>query len=125
MQKRIVVAVLFCCFFIYSIVVYTVGTAIPGDKLLTEKSIAGKTLFQKHNCIACHQVYGLGGYLGPDLTASADPVAHRELYAWAIMKTGTSRMPDFHLTDYEIDCIMEYLKAIDKTATTYHQSEKN
>ena len=29
---------------------------------------SGKLVWQKHNCQSCHQLYGLGGYLGPDLT---------------------------------------------------------
>ena len=31
-------------------------------------STNGKLIWQKYNCQSCHQIYSLGGYLGPDLT---------------------------------------------------------
>lgn len=71
----------------------------------------GKKLWQEKNCNACHQVYGLGGYLGPDLTNvySSRSKAHIQ----AFLKTGTNVMPDFGLNDEEIKNIIAYLKSMD------------
>jgi nitric oxide reductase subunit C len=107
---------LFVFFFIYTAFVYTRGTET--SITMNENAIAGKMLFQKHNCTSCHQLYGLGGYLGPELT-TVMALEGREEYARAILKTGTQRMPDFHLNDEEINNLIEFLNYVDATAITY------
>jgi nitric oxide reductase subunit C len=110
--------VLFILFLIYTVLVYTMGTA--SDIKMNPDAIAGKLLYQKHNCTACHQIYGLGGFLGPELTTvMAQP--GRPDYSRAILKTGTQRMPNFYLSESEINSVIEYLKYINQTATTYRK----
>lgn len=75
----------------------------------------GKLLFQKYNCIACHQVYGLGGYMGPDLTNVISAKGKGEAYAKAFLKSGSKRMPDFSLSDSEVGDLLMYLKYLDGT----------
>ena len=108
---------LFSLFFIYTLFVYTKGAEGP-PIAMNEKAIEGKLLFQKYNCTACHQLYGLGGYLGPELTTIISQPG-REPYSRAILKTGTQRMPDFHLNEAEVDNLIEFLKYVDATAITY------
>lgn len=79
----------------------------------------GKLLFQKHNCTSCHQLYGLGGYLGPELTTMISQQGKGENYAKTFLKSGSQRMPDFHLSDDAIDDLIEFLKYVDTTAITY------
>jgi nitric oxide reductase subunit C len=76
----------------------------------------GKMLWQKHNCTACHQIYGLGGYLGPDLTNvySKKGIQHIK----AFLKTGSNTMPDYHLSDNEIESICDFLKVIDASGNS-------
>jgi nitric oxide reductase subunit C len=107
---------LFGAFLLYSLFVYTRGTRI-GEPAMNAAAVHGKQLFQQHNCTACHQVYGLGGYLGPELTTVISRKDKGEAYVRAILKTGTARMPDFHLTDAETGDLVEYLRHIDRTAT--------
>ena len=107
---------LFGAFLLYSWFVYTDGTRI-GIPAMNASAIRGKQLYQRHNCTACHQVYGLGGYLGPELTTVMSQKGKGEAYVRAILKTGTARMPDFHLTDAETADLSEYLRHIDGTAT--------
>jgi nitric oxide reductase subunit C len=57
----------------------------------------------------------LGGYLGSDLTHALSDPAKGELYARALLRSGSERMPDFRLTNHEIDVIMEYLRYVDQT----------
>jgi nitric oxide reductase subunit C len=110
--------ILFVIYIIYSALVYTAGTE-GGALMAGTKATEGKLLFQKYNCSACHQLYGLGGYLGPELTTCMSQAGKGELYARAFLKTGTRRMPDFKLNDDKIDAIIEFLKNVDATATTY------
>jgi nitric oxide reductase subunit C len=114
--KIYIAALLFILFLMYTILVYTAGTT--SDIKMNSQAIAGKVLYQKHNCTACHQLYGLGGFLGPELTTVMSQPGRPD-YSKAILKTGTRRMPDFHLSDLEINSVIEYLKYVDRTATTY------
>lgn len=75
----------------------------------------GKLLFQKYNCTACHQLYGLGGYMGPDLTNVMSRQNGNEMYIRVFLQNGTQRMPNFHLSDNEIISLTAYLRYVDKT----------
>ena len=86
---------------------------------MNKEAITGKVLYQKYNCTACHQIYGLGGFLGPDLTTVFSQQGKGEAYIKAFLQSGTQRMPDFHLSKYDINSLSEYLKYIDSTAVTY------
>lgn len=113
-----------CTLFVaYSCFVYTSATELPGsldETAMADTSIVkGKILFQQYNCIACHQLYGLGGYIGPDLTTVISQPGKGEPLARALLMNGSQRMPNFHLQEQEIQSIINYLKYIDITASTY------
>ena len=92
---------------VYTSFIYTQGPSIPPEKDTTIVN-AGLNVWQKYNCSACHQLFGLGGYMGPDLTH----VVSRKgpLYVQAILTAGTSRMPNFDLEESEIDSMVQFLK---------------
>lgn len=75
----------------------------------------GKLIWQKYNCQACHQIYGLGGYLGPDLTNLFSRPGKDRRYFHAILRAGTKQMPVFNLTEHEESILVAYLQAIDKS----------
>ena len=104
-------------FLVYTGFVYTTGTSFSNVTMSSE-AVEGKLTFQKYNCIACHQLYGLGGYLGPDLTNTLSQPGKSENYLKAILKTGTRRMPDHHLTEKEINDLIAFFRYTDKTAST-------
>jgi nitric oxide reductase subunit C len=80
---------------------------------MNEEARSGQQLFQKHNCIACHQFYGLGGYMGPDLT---NVVSNKgSAYARAFLMSGTQRMPNFNLNETELDAMVAFLEFVDTT----------
>ena len=54
-------------FSIYNFTIYT-SKSDYGTIRLSKKAINGENIWLKNNCNSCHQLYGLGGYLGPDLT---------------------------------------------------------
>jgi nitric oxide reductase subunit C len=121
MQKIIIFFILFACYIGYSILIYSEGTAdhisVTSDQSI--KINKGKTLFQQHNCVACHQIYGLGGYIGPELTTAWSDKNRGEAYMRIFLKNGGTVMPNFHFRDEEIDNIIAYLHYVDTTASTY------
>lgn len=75
----------------------------------------GADVFQQYNCVACHQFYGLGGYMGPDLT---NVMSKRgAAYARAFITAGTASMPNLGLSEQEVDAVVAYLAFVDKTGT--------
>jgi nitric oxide reductase subunit C len=121
MWKIIVFLLLFGLYISYSFIVYTKGTenniSVPPAEQATIND--GKLLFQKNNCIACHQLYGLGGYLGSDLTTAFSDPNRGEMFMKTFLQAGGRQMPNFHFNKEEIDAIISYLKYVDKTAVTY------
>jgi nitric oxide reductase subunit C len=113
LMKRSVALSLFATFMAYSMYVYTAGTQVPQPISLDDRVSAGQRLFQENNCIACHQFYGLGGYMGPDLTNVISTAGKGPLYASAFIKNGTGRMPNFGLTDEETDALVAFLTYVD------------
>ncbi|MBI2729551.1 MAG: cytochrome c [Sphingobacteriales bacterium] len=110
-QKIIIVTILVTIFTVYSISLY-LSLPVKGKTVAPAVS-KGKTLWQQYNCNACHQVYGLGGYLGPDLTNVFS--LKGPAYIKAFLKNGTATMPNFHLKEQEINSLLAYLQNMDAT----------
>lgn len=91
-------------------------------KQLDEQVDEGKLVWQKYNCGACHQVYGLGGYLGPDLTNTYSTKGAEYIDAFLI--SGTNIMPKFDMTEAERRAIIAYLKSIDESGIAHPKSFK-
>ena len=53
--------------------------------------------------------------MGPDLTNVMSAKGKGELLARAFLKTGTQKMPNFNLSDAEINALVAYLNYVDKT----------
>ena len=75
----------------------------------------GWKVWQEKNCQGCHQIYGLGGYMGPDLTNVASQKDKVPIYMKVFIQHGTGRMPDFHLNDSDVNDLILYLAWIDKS----------
>lgn len=107
--KYIIGAILVVSFLSYSFQLYS---SLPAKNQPVTKEISdGKLLWQQYNCNACHQVYGLGGYLGPDLTNTYS--LNGPAYIKAFLKNGTATMPNFNLTIDEMEALVNYLQNID------------
>jgi nitric oxide reductase subunit C len=76
---------------------------------------AGKIVWQKYNCQSCHQIYGLGGYLGPDLTNVVSQKGKGDAYVLGLIKGGTQQMPVFSLTGEEQKLLLDFLHAADES----------
>ena len=72
--------VLFVCFIAFSVWIYTIPLFSPSQYSEKELHLVaeGRLVWQKYNCHTCHQLYGLGGYLGPDLTNVYSRTANNE-----------------------------------------------
>lgn len=116
--KLLILLTLLVTFLVYTASVYTKGTALSeNNPMLDTAAIQGKVLWQRYNCSSCHQLYGLGGFIGPDLTTTISRKG--DAYAKAIMLSGTKRMPHYGMTEQEADVITKFLSYVDSTAVHY------
>ena len=104
---------LFISYVLYSLLVYTKGT--ENRIAVTPEVQQGKLLYQKYNCASCHQLYGLGGYLGPELTTAWSDSNRGEAFMRAFLQGGGRRMPNFKFSGTEINDILQYLRYVDAT----------
>lgn len=58
-------------------------------------------------------MYGLGGYLGPDLTNSV--TAKGKPYLKTFIQYGTARMPNLKLNEIQVDEVIEFLSWVDSS----------
>ena len=98
------------CYHNYSI--YT-GRDVPAK--LSNSAAHGQKLWQENNCFSCHQLYGLGGYLGPDLTNVYSAPGKGPNYVKSMLNSGIKSMPKFHFSETEKNAIADYLKEIDQS----------
>lgn len=119
MRKVVFITILLCLYIAYSCWVYISGTSL--NPTLTKLAIDGKTLWHENNCQNCHQIYGLGGYMGPDLTTVTTDVTRGRVYAKAMLMNGGNRMPNFHFNEREADQLVAYLDYINNTTCLQKQ----
>lgn len=112
-QKIAVLFLLIISFLLYSFSIYI--NPPQKKEAVSLLSSKGKLAWQQYNCVACHQVYGLGGYLGPDLTNVYSKKG--TAYIKVFLANGTATMPDFHLSDEEIAALTAYLQQVDASGS--------
>lgn len=109
--KVLTLIVLIVSFFSYTLFLYKENYSSNAEYgTMADK---GKKLWQEKNCNACHQIYGLGGYLGPDLTNVYSQ--RSEAFIKVFLQTGTNIMPAFNLNEEQMNQLMAYFKSIDST----------
>ncbi|MCW1149008.1 MULTISPECIES: c-type cytochrome [Flavobacterium] len=120
--KRIFL-VLFVCFIAFSVWIYAIPLFSPSPYSEKELNLVaeGRLVWQKHNCHTCHQLYGLGGYLGPDLTNVYSRSGNNEYYIRAIVKSGVKQMPAFEISEEEMNALLQFLKNVDQSGTSNPQ----
>ena len=108
------IAILLFLFGIYNLVVYNTDGYVAVEKL-SPTAVNGQQLFQNNRCWSCHQLYGLGGYLGPDLTNVYSAEGKGSSYIKAFLNSGVKSMPQFNFSEEEKNALVEYLKQVDQT----------
>jgi nitric oxide reductase subunit C len=101
---------------------YYMRTVSTDESALTPSVMAGKRIWERHSCINCHTILGEGAYFAPELGnvwdrygGREDPDSAREaLKAWIqAMPSGVEgrrQMPQFNLTDQELDELIDFLQ---------------
>lgn len=110
----LILSVLIGLFSIYNYIIYTSKTAYQTVHL-TEKALKGENIWLQNNCSSCHQIYGLGGYLGPDITNVYSREGKGEKYIKTIVNSGIKSMPKFNFSEEEKDQLVQFFKEIDQT----------
>lgn len=116
MKKIIFISALGGLYIGYSVWIYTRGTYCK--TIMSASAVEGRKLWQINNCQTCHQLYGLGGYMGPDLTSVTTDKGRGGLYAKGILLSGGTRMPNFNFTEKNVIDILEYLSYVNTTNAT-------
>lgn len=101
---------LLAVFSCYTLFVYKLP--VNNDEVNADEVMKGKMIWQKKNCLACHQIYGLGGFLGPDLTNIYSNKEKGPLYITAFVKAGTPSMPSFDLKEDEMQSLLAFLQHV-------------
>ena len=116
---------LFVVFIVYTFMVYNYcDERNPNESIPDKHALAGWETWQAKNCQSCHQIYGLGGYLGPDLTNVTADTNKNEAYFRTFIKYGTGRMPNFHLNDSEINNVVSFLQWVNKSGESKVSKDK-
>ena len=83
---------------------------------LTEQVVLGKTVWEDNNCIGCHTLLGEGAYFAPELGnvylrygESREALKAFIQYRPAQGIPGRRSMPQFNLTEEELDAVVEFL----------------
>lgn len=113
--KKTGICVLLFAVFFFCVQTYFVYSDATGYELLELSPIAskGREVWHKYNCQSCHQIYGFGGFLGPDLTNRG------KIYTTNILRSllaaGPRGMPSTYLTKQEALSLYSYFNELDMT----------
>jgi len=117
LQPKHIYVTLCTLFIVYSFSIY-LQPYLKNTVADTTDIAAGRIVWQKNNCQTCHQLYGLGGYLGPDLTDVYSAPGKGKDFIKAMLTTGIKQMPAFHLSDQEFNLLTAYLKSVDESGNS-------
>jgi len=101
------------CFLVFTYIIYSSIRFHYSNNYNQLLANQGELVWQKYNCQSCHQMYGLGGYLGPDLTNVMSAKGRNEVNVLAVIRTGSIQMPSFNLSEDEKIDLIEFLKLTD------------
>ena len=84
---------------------------------ITEQVALGKKVWEVNNCIGCHTLLGEGAYFAPELGNVYQRFGNSKEAIKGFIKSrpvegipGRRSMPQFNLTEEELDAIAEFLK---------------
>lgn len=106
-------------FFILLFLVLTFDTtrALPtrdNRDQITPQVALGKKVWEENNCIGCHTLLGEGAYFAPELGNVYVRRGPEFIKTWMKMQPtgapGRRQMPQFNLTEEELDAIVAFLK---------------
>lgn len=107
-SKKIMLSALVACFALQTGLVYSDDV----DIVLSADAVEGRKLFHDGSCQVCHQLWGQGGFLGPDLTNAASRVDETRLAS--LLTVGSGQMPAFDYDADELRYMRAFLEEIDR-----------
>ncbi len=86
-------------------------------EVITEQVALGKLVWEENNCIGCHTLLGEGAYFAPELGNVYTRFGNSKEAIIAFIKSrpkdgipGRRSMPQFNLSDEELEAVAEFLK---------------
>jgi nitric oxide reductase subunit C len=80
---------------------------------ITPAVVAGKKIWETRNCIGCHTLLGEGAYYAPELGNVIPRRGPDFVKAWMKAQPtgspGRRQMPQFHLTDAQLEDLVQFL----------------
>jgi mono/diheme cytochrome c family protein len=84
------------------------------DDSLDDDERAGLAIWREKNCQVCHQLYGFGGFLGPDLTNVVVEGRSDQEFG-TLLSQGYKKMPAFDLDEDQQHHLLSFLRAVDRS----------
>ncbi len=110
--RQVLLVSLVAVFFLQGWLVYT-DPAGRATAALSGQASAGRDVWHRHNCQSCHQIYGFGGFLGPDLTNATERLTRARVDT--VLTIGAGQMPAFDLSDADRRAIEAFLAEVHET----------
>ncbi len=104
------------CFVGQTYLVYSDPTP---TRALSDEAVEGSRYWHRNNCQACHQIYGFGGFLGPDLTNVATRLPGPALAErlGPLLAEGAGQMPAFEASEGDLRALVAFFAELDRTGT--------
>jgi nitric oxide reductase subunit C len=111
-------------FLLFLALAFDTNSALPARDNranLTPAVEAGKKIWETRNCIGCHTLLGEGAYFAPELGNVYTRRGGDFIKAWIKSQPtgapGRRQMPQFNLTDKELDDLVAFLKYMSEINT--------
>ena len=107
-------------FLLFLALTFDTGSALPERdhrENITPQVAQGKAIWEEHDCIGCHTLLGEGAYYAPELGNVYKRFGNSKEAIKGFIKSrpvngipGRRSMPQFNLTEEELDALAEFLK---------------
>lgn len=115
--------------FVFAVLIFDTEGRVPERSNAAEITPAvarGKHVWETRNCIGCHTLLGEGAYFAPELgnvyvRRGGDAGGEAFIKAWMQAQPtgapGRRQMPQFHLSEQQLDDLVQFLKWTSKVNT--------
>jgi nitric oxide reductase subunit C len=107
-------------FLLFLALTFDTSRALPerdNRHLITDQVARGKMVWEENNCVGCHSILGEGAYFAPELGNVYQRFGNSKEAIIAFIKyrpvdgvPGRRSMPQFNLSDEDLEAIAEFLK---------------
>ena len=113
--RKTLLAILLATLFFQAGLLYFDQTGYK-TRALSFKGQEGQKIWLENNCQSCHQIYGFGGFLGPDLTNAMAYLTDQRLHD--VLTNGSQQMPSYQMQTKEIDSLKAFFSELNKTGVS-------